>query len=219
MQVSIFHLAQRAVSPSVVLPVLALLVTTAGVGAQDEPASGIFEAARTGDMGLVRSLLNDEAELIGATDGDGLTPLHHAVLGRHVALTELLLDRGANLEAVDAQNRTPLHHAAFQGDAECVAVLLAHGSDVTVREFRGRTPLFLAVNWGRNLEIVLKYAGSDDAGDIGIPEKRYGICLNQDIFEDVIVSLGYIRDDYDEVEDVDEREERDLVFAQLAIEF
>lgn len=75
------------------------------------------------------------------------------------------------------------------------------------------------LDWGKNLEIVLKYAGSSDAGGIGIPEQRYGICLNQDIFEDVIVSLGYLRDDYDEDEDLHQRDERDLVFAQIAIEF
>ncbi len=74
-------------------------------------------------------------------------------------------------------------------------------------------------NWGKNLEIVLKYAGSDEAEGLGFPETRYGICLNQDMFQDVIVSLGYLQDDYDEDKDADERDQRDLVFAQIAIEF
>lgn len=74
-------------------------------------------------------------------------------------------------------------------------------------------------NRGKNLEIVLKYAGSDEAEVLGLPEQRYGVCLNQDMFEDVIVSLGYLRDDYDEDKFVDGRDERDLVFAQIAIEF
>ena len=73
-------------------------------------------------------------------------------------------------------------------------------------------------DWGKNLEIVLKYAGSDEAGSLGFPEKRWGICLNQELFEEVIVSLGYLYDEY-EHDDVDERDERDLVFAQIAIEF
>ncbi len=74
-------------------------------------------------------------------------------------------------------------------------------------------------DWGRNLEIVLKYAGSDEAEFLGIPQQRYGVCLNQDIFEDVVASVGYLWDNYTEDRDPDNREERDLVFAQIAIEF
>jgi hypothetical protein len=71
-------------------------------------------------------------------------------------------------------------------------------------------------DWGKNLQIVLNYAGSDEGELAGAPETRYGICFNQDIFEDVVVSLGYLNDEY---EDVDPRDDRDLVFAQIAIEF
>jgi hypothetical protein len=74
------------------------------------------------------------------------------------------------------------------------------------------------LDWGKNLEIVLKYAGSDEAGFLGFPEKRWGMCFNQELFEEVIVSLGYLYDEY-ENDDVDERDTKDLVFAQIAIEF
>jgi hypothetical protein len=74
------------------------------------------------------------------------------------------------------------------------------------------------LDWGRNLEIVLKYAGSDEAEALGFPEERYGICLNQEIFEPVIVSLGYLNDEYED-NDVDGRDSRDLVFGQVAVEF
>jgi len=68
------------------------------------------------------------------------------------------------------------------------------------------------LDWGKNLEIVLKYASSDECGEF-IPEDRYGICLNQNIFEDVIVSLAYLNDEY--VND----DEADIVYAQIAVEF
>ncbi len=73
-------------------------------------------------------------------------------------------------------------------------------------------------NWGKNLEIVLKYAGSDEADQLGYPEERYGICLNQELFDSVIVSLAYLNDDFED-DDVDNRDDRDVVFAQIAIEF
>jgi hypothetical protein len=72
---------------------------------------------------------------------------------------------------------------------------------------------------GKNLQIVLQYAGSDDAGVLGLPEQRYGVCINKDIFEDVALSLGYLQDDYDEDEDIHGRDQRDLMFAQIAVEF
>jgi hypothetical protein len=75
------------------------------------------------------------------------------------------------------------------------------------------------LDWGKNLEIVLKFAGSDEAELGYFPETRYGLCLNQDIFEDVVVSLGYLYDEFDEDKDPDSRDSRNLVFAQLAVEF
>jgi len=130
---------------------------------QGTPTEQILDAARAGDTERVGKLLEADPELLSATDGDGMTALHHAVLGGHAELAEALLDRGAEIESVDTQNRTPLHHAANEGDPATVALLLARGANVTAREFRGRTPLFLATNWGRDLEVVerLIAAGAD----------------------------------------------------------
>ncbi len=73
-------------------------------------------------------------------------------------------------------------------------------------------------DWGRDLEIVLNYAGSDEGEALGFPEKRYGLCLNQEIWEPVLVSLAYLHDKYED-NDKDARDERDIVFGQIAIEF
>ncbi len=138
----------------ILLSVLLLSGASAGVWAQADATAQILEAARNGDASQVRALIEADPMLLGERDGDGLTPLHHAALGGHSVIAELLLDRGADISAVDAQNRTPLHHAAFEGHAACVTLLLERGSDVTAREFRGRTPLFLATNWGNDLDAV-----------------------------------------------------------------
>jgi hypothetical protein len=74
-------------------------------------------------------------------------------------------------------------------------------------------------DWGKNLEIALKYATSDEAGALlGFPEDRYGIALNQEIYEGVIVSLAYLNDDFED-DDIDGRDDRDVVYSQIAIEF
>ena len=73
-------------------------------------------------------------------------------------------------------------------------------------------------NWGKNLEIALKYAGSDEAEALGFPEDRYGINFNQELFEGVTASVGYLHDEYEDA-DPDDRDERDTIYGQLAIEF
>jgi len=72
-------------------------------------------------------------------------------------------------------------------------------------------------NWGKNLEIALKYAGSDEAEALGFPEDRYGINFNQELFDGVTASVGYLHDEYESA-DPDDRDERDMVFAQIAVQ-
>ena len=76
-------------------------------------------------------------------------------------------------------------------------------------------------NWWRNLEVAFKYAGSDDAPEF--PKYRFGICFNQEIYDSVIASLGYIHDEYSNYSpDVDPDEvlnKKDFFFWQLAAEF
>ena len=74
------------------------------------------------------------------------------------------------------------------------------------------------LDWGRNLEIALKYAGSDESGALGFPEGRYGIALNQEVLEGAIVSLAFLNDDYAD-DDVDGRDDRNVIYGQIAIEF
>jgi hypothetical protein len=73
-------------------------------------------------------------------------------------------------------------------------------------------------DWGRNLEIAFKYAGSDESENLGFPEDRYGLCLNQEIFESVIASLAFLHDKFGE-NDRDGRDDRNVVFGQIAVEF
>jgi len=73
-------------------------------------------------------------------------------------------------------------------------------------------------DWGRNLEIVLKFAGSRETESLGYPRWRYGIGLNQTIFAGIIGSLAYFHDEFDDL-DGEGRDSRDMVFGQLAVEF
>ena len=91
---------------------------------------------------------------VSAQDAEGSTPLHLAVLARHMPLHQavfwgeqhmevirVLLDAGADVEAKDSIGETPLHFASKRWEREEVVVcLLDAGADVASKDSQGRTP-------------------------------------------------------------------------------
>ncbi|MDL1958862.1 MAG: LbtU family siderophore porin [Deltaproteobacteria bacterium] len=118
-------------------------------------------------------------------------------------------------------------HAGYQGfflDAEYMAFtdtaeFYEDGTEVEIDNLEvWNFEIGYNYNWWRNLEIALKYAGSNDCDYLGLPRDRYGINFNQEIFDNTILSVGYMYDEYDN-NDADNRNTRDLVFGQIAVEF
>ncbi len=60
----------------------------------------IHFAAANGDLKKVERELGDDASLVNAGDGEGWTPLHHAVDKDQFEVAGLLIERGANIDAV-----------------------------------------------------------------------------------------------------------------------
>lgn len=67
-------------------------------------------AAADGDIEKVRSLLNEDTELINATDGGGKTALFKAIDRGDLPLVLELLDRGADVDHRAADGSRPIHH-------------------------------------------------------------------------------------------------------------
>eukprot|EP01062_Namystynia_karyoxenos_P060696 TRINITY_DN5239_c0_g1_i1.p1 TRINITY_DN5239_c0_g1~~TRINITY_DN5239_c0_g1_i1.p1 ORF type:complete len:903 (+),score=232.85 TRINITY_DN5239_c0_g1_i1:129-2837(+) len=89
--------------------------------------------------------------LLQSGDRSGHTPLHRAVLGGHVELTEFLLQMGCPPDAPGgADAERALHIAARRGDCPTIAALCApgRGTDVDAVTARGVTPLAAAVASG-----------------------------------------------------------------------
>lgn len=71
---------------------------------------------------------------VNTPDSFGKTPLHNAILGKHVRIVKLLLESGADVKCLDETGDTPLH-TAVRVDSETIVVV--------------RLPFFL-----KNLELV-----------------------------------------------------------------
>lgn len=107
----------------------------------------LVDAARRGEVELVRSMLDDGAD-VNAAQGDGLTALHASAERGHVEIAKLLIAAGADL---DAETRighyTPLHLAGRGGHGHVVLALAEAGADVSrATSNTGVTPLHLAAS-------------------------------------------------------------------------
>ena len=162
-------------------------------------------------------------------DSDGLEVLHDvydAVVAATPATEAGLKDYVAGAAGyvhvgfagffVDGEYMTALDEFDTEGTTAAGATIIVEGQD---KPAVWNVEAGYNLDWGHNLEIVVKYAGSNEAEALELPETRYGLCLNQDIFHDVVVSLGYLYDEFDEDEPGENKDSRNLAFAQLAIEF
>jgi len=118
-------------------------------------ATPLVRAAKAGDTGAVRLLLEKHAD-VNLVTADGITPLIAAAgvgsrdsdtRGRYkteddaIASVTLLLDAGADVNAADNRGQTPLHGAAFWGWTKLVQLLADRGANVNAKDRRGFTPL------------------------------------------------------------------------------
>lgn len=91
-------------------------------------AGMLFQAARTGDVGLLAEAMAGGAPPdLSNQSGDSLVMLA-AYHGHGTALT-VLLDAGAEVDLMNDRGQTPLAGAVFKGYDEVARLLLAGGAD------------------------------------------------------------------------------------------
>jgi len=148
---------------SATLRLLALLTTVCVSGPL--LAGEIHEAAQTGDLERVQSLLAAEPAQVNVDGGQG-TPLHAAVFGGHGKIVEYLLANGADPDAREPRVEfTALHLCVYSQNLELGEPLVAAGADVNARNRMGLSPMDLAVLLGRPEAVAFLIAhGADIEG-------------------------------------------------------
>jgi ankyrin repeat protein len=97
--------------------------------AQDSADQKLFQAVANGDMGAVRVLLANRADL-QAKDARGDTALMLAVSARNIRMVKLLLEPGADISGRNNDEDTVLIEAARSMDPEMLRVFLEQNSDI-----------------------------------------------------------------------------------------
>lgn len=112
----------------------------------------VHEAAKSGDLALLRKLLDQEHDqsLLYSKDEQGKTPLHWAVGRGQLEIVKVLLDDyHVKVDVVNENEGTPLHVAASQAQPKAASMLLDRGAMVNARAKDGATPLHFACFKGR----------------------------------------------------------------------
>ncbi len=111
-------------------------------------AGPIHDAAEQGDLEQVKSLLQDDPQLIESQADNDKTPLHKAAYAGQTEVVKYLLEAGADPAARTDQNSTPAHGAAYYGHEEVIALLVEHGAPVNASNNYGYVPLLSACAGG-----------------------------------------------------------------------
>ena len=101
----------------------------------------IHVAVNTGNLDIVKLLLDNGASINEGEGFGGYTPLHHAanrkkkhdsmeINAKLIDIVNLLIDRGANMNINSDDNNTPLDLAARNGDLEMVELLINRGANL-----------------------------------------------------------------------------------------
>jgi ankyrin repeat protein len=128
------------------------------------PYLDVWDAAAVGDVDALRTLLDEQPDLVTRLSPDGQSPLGLAVFFDRSEAARFLIARGADLaqRAVPFGTPMPLHSAVAANHVEPVRLLLEHGADPNAEQIQGWRALHSAAQHG-NLAIVraLLDAGAD----------------------------------------------------------
>ena len=143
----------------------------AGANSKSPQANGLtplMVAARTGNLDVVKALLDAESDVNASTEEHGATALMWATTESHEDVVRLLLDSGANANPSTTDGFTPLLFAAGNGDIELATQLLAGGVNVNDTGVDGTHALpYAIVNGQHEFALFLLREGADATATLG----------------------------------------------------
>ena len=113
---------------------------------EDNPfCEKLLRAVAMGDLKTVERVVQANKEILSASDWDGKTLLHFAIIKKQYLIVEYLIESGADINAENNRGETPLHQAVSLCPAKFAQLLIDNGADVDHQSDSGLTPLHWCV--------------------------------------------------------------------------
>jgi ankyrin repeat protein/tetratricopeptide (TPR) repeat protein len=126
---------------------LLVLLSSSGITNADQ-ARDIFVAIRNNDLPSVRVFVENDPNIISATDQNEMTPLFFAAYYGATPIVEYLIEAGSDTNYRRSNGESALHFAANFDHINVARLLVEHGADIGVQTTNGDTPLRYAINGG-----------------------------------------------------------------------
>jgi len=115
-----------------------------------DPPLSLQEAAATGNVDLVRTLIESGTHVDSVDDCYFKTALQRVAIAGHKDIAALLIDHGASVDYKDGQfGSTSLHYAVQYGHRDIVELLIEQGADINAKNDQGKAPIDIAMGQGR----------------------------------------------------------------------
>lgn len=131
----------------------------------------LIEAVKDQDQASVQALLAEHVD-VNASEGDGATALHWAVVRNDPAVVDQLLRAGADVNAANDYGVTAVSLACLNRNGALVDTLLARGADPNATTSMGETVLMACVGTGSADAVASLF--SHGADNVNARETSYG---------------------------------------------
>lgn len=152
----------------------------------------LIEAAEAGDIKLVKSLLDQGAD-VNYQNELGKTALIFAAYNGHEKVVELLLMNGARIDQVNYSGNTALILSAAKGYKKIVETLLKNGAKIDQANYDGNTALMLAVRGNHEEVVELLLANSANSAQTnteGYPALMFAVLNGNNKMEKLLLDSG-----------------------------
>ena len=108
-------------------------------------ATPLILASYLGYTNIVKTLLDNNADIKARDDIDGTMAIHMAAANGNNEVIEILLSKDETIiNEKDSKGNTPLHWAAMKDKSETIKFLSERGADIEAKDIDGWTPLHYA---------------------------------------------------------------------------
>lgn len=104
----------------------------------------LYEAIQKENISQIKSILDQNPELVHARTPGGSIPLHPAAFKDNTEILSLLILKGADVNAKNNNGWTPLFVASEYGRRKNVELLINEGATVNAKDNEGATPLHIS---------------------------------------------------------------------------